>query len=111
MSPTATQSCVLDLAQAGCAKPFQLSQALLDSPASAREARLGASLEAAVTPQPPAAVTPMTRGADLTFPEHEGGGGAKGSPTPASRNVSPKVRAQQPSISPHPKLTLATSNV
>ena len=77
------------------------SQALLDSPTSACKARSGALPGTAASPQPPAAVTPMTRGVDLAHSEHEGGRD-KVSPAPVSGDVSPKVRRAPCMVSSQP---------
>lgn len=73
-------------------------QAIVDSPVAARKARMEAAHSGAASPEPPAAVTPMTRGADVMArgadvadaPHMEDRG--KASPAPSGVDVSPKVR-------------------
>ncbi len=72
-------------------------QVLLDSPPATHEVRTHARDDCAASPEPPPAVTPMTRGVDMVVRRsnvadaQHGSEGMKASPAPPAADVSPKV--------------------
>ena len=87
-----------------------MMQALLDSPSAAHDARTHARGDCAASPEPPPAVTPMTRGADTVARRsdaadaHYGREGTKASPAPPAADVSPKVSVSPRAAVPDPAL-------